>query len=58
VPIILVFYHVKPTESLVDVGHRWSVFSSLRTFVLDTIVIDLFSTGVCPLEEASEHCSQ
>jgi hypothetical protein len=28
------------------------------TFVLDIIVIEFFSAGGCPLEEASEHCSQ
>jgi hypothetical protein len=30
----------------------------MRIIVLDIIVIDLFSTGFFPLEEASEHCSQ
>jgi hypothetical protein len=30
----------------------------MRTVVLDIIVIELCSTGGCPLEEASEHCSQ
>jgi hypothetical protein len=30
----------------------------MRTFVLDIIVIELCSTGGCPFEEASEHCSQ
>jgi hypothetical protein len=30
----------------------------MRSFVLDIIVIDLFSTGGFPLEEASEHFSQ
>jgi hypothetical protein len=29
----------------------------MRTFVLDIIVIELFSTGGCPLEEESEHFS-
>jgi hypothetical protein len=28
----------------------------MRTFVLDIIVIELFSAGGFPLEEASEHC--
>jgi hypothetical protein len=30
----------------------------MRTFVLYIIVIEIFSTGGCPLEEASEHLSQ
>jgi hypothetical protein len=30
----------------------------MRTVVLDIIVIELCSTRDCPLEEASEHCSQ
>jgi hypothetical protein len=30
----------------------------MRTFVLDIIVIEIFSAGGFPLEEASEHCSQ
>jgi hypothetical protein len=30
----------------------------MRTVVLDTIVIDLFSDGGYPLKEGSEHCSQ
>jgi hypothetical protein len=30
----------------------------MRTFVLDIIVIELYSTGGFPLEEASEHFSQ
>jgi hypothetical protein len=30
----------------------------MRTFVLDIIVIELFSAGGFPLEEASEHCSR
>jgi hypothetical protein len=30
----------------------------MRTVVLDIIVIDLCSTGGCPLEEESEHFSQ
>jgi hypothetical protein len=29
----------------------------MRTFVLDIIVIELFSAGGCPLEEASGHFS-
>jgi hypothetical protein len=28
----------------------------MRSFVLRKIVIERFSTGGCPLEEASEHC--
>jgi hypothetical protein len=30
----------------------------MKTFVLDIIVIGLFSVGGCPLEEESEHCSR
>jgi hypothetical protein len=30
----------------------------MKFFVLDIIVIELFSAGGFPLEEASEHCSQ
>jgi hypothetical protein len=30
----------------------------MRTFVLDIIVIELYSAGGRPLEEASENCSQ
>jgi hypothetical protein len=30
----------------------------MKSFVLDIIVIELCSAGLCPLEEASEHCSQ
>jgi hypothetical protein len=30
----------------------------MGSFVLDIIVIELFSTGGCPLEEAREHFSQ
>jgi hypothetical protein len=30
----------------------------MRSFFLDIIVIELCSAGGCPLEEASEHCSQ
>jgi predicted HTH domain antitoxin len=30
----------------------------MRIFVLDIIVIELFSTGGFSLEEASEYCSQ
>ena len=30
----------------------------MRSFVLDIVVIELCSVGGCPLEEASEHCSQ
>jgi hypothetical protein len=30
----------------------------MKTIVLDIIVIELFSVGGCPLEEASEHFSQ
>jgi hypothetical protein len=30
----------------------------MRTVVLDIIVIEIFSTGGSPLEEASEHFSQ
>jgi hypothetical protein len=30
----------------------------MRSFVLEIIVIEVFSVGGFPLEEASEHCSQ